>query len=354
MAFSQNPFSVASFGESYEQADVTITVTGFSATLAVADVTVTASATVVPDAVEATASINGNVSFITTALFSITGVQATGEVDTNSVVIADALVEVTDSLEATVTVDPNSVVTADANVVPTAVEATGEVNDALTITGTALFSIVGVEVEVATDDVIVNADALVVISDSFEATLSLNGNVTVTGTSLVVSDSVEATVSLEDVTVTAQAIFDIDGVEATTAFNGSGVEVKANADVSLAAVSFEATLTVSDQLTVSGSASVTLDDVSATISIGDLTIAIVSFDYEAVKENYNRLRTVYIKEITDNVTRTVYVNEIPSNVVYIEPQPSNERTVYVEQGQTRTVYIGPQPSESRTVYTRAA
>lgn len=352
MAFSQNPFSVASFGESYEQADVTITVTGFAATLAVADVDVAISAVVLPASVEATGSV-ADVSVTGTALFSITGVQGTGEVGTNSVVTADALAEITDSFEATVTVDPDSVVTAGATVIPTAVEATGSVND-VSVTGTALFSIVGVEAEVAVDDPTVIADALVAISDSFEATLSLNGNVTVTGTSLVVSDSVEATVSLEDVTVTAQAIFGIDGVEATTAFNGSGVEVKANADVSLAAVSFEATLTVSDQIDVSGSASVTLDDVSATISVGDLTIAIVSFDYEAVKENYNRLRTVYIKEITDNVTRTVYVNEIPSNVVYIEPQPSNERTVYVEQGQTRTVYIGPQPSESRTVYTRAA
>jgi hypothetical protein len=353
MAFSQNPFSVASFGESYEQADVTITVTGFAATLAVADVDVTISAVVLPASVEATGSV-ADVSVTGTALFSITGVQGTGEVGTNSVVTADALAEITDSFEATVTVDPDSVVTAGATVIPTAVEATGQINGALTITGTALFSIVGVEAEVAVDDPTVIADALVAISDSFEATLSLNGNVTVTGTSLVVSDSVEATVSLEDVTVTAQAIFGIDGVEATTAFNGSGVEVKANADVSLAAVSFEATLTVSDQIDILGSASVTLDNVSATISVGDLTIAIVSFDYEAVKENYNRLRTVYIKEITDNVTRTVYVNEIPSNVVYIEPQPSNERTVYVEQGQTRTVYIGPQPSESRTVYTRAA
>ncbi len=130
---------------------------------------------------------------------------------------------------------------------------------------------------------------------------------------------------------------------ATTAFNGSGVEVKANAYVSLAAVSFEATLTVSDQIDVSGSASVTLDDVSATISVGDLTIAIVSFDYEAVKENYNRLRTVYIKEITDNVTRTVYVLSLKHIVVYIEPQPSNERTVLLS---SRINFLGGNKIES--------
>ena len=32
MAFSQNPFSVASFGESYEQADLTVVLTGVQGT----------------------------------------------------------------------------------------------------------------------------------------------------------------------------------------------------------------------------------------------------------------------------------------------------------------------------------
>lgn len=360
MAFSQNPFSVASFGESYEQADVTITVTGFAATLSIADVTVTASATVVPTAVEATGSID-DVSVTGTALFSITGVQGTGEVDTNSVVIADALTVITDSFEATVTVDPNSVVTAGATVVPTAVEATGEINDALTITGTALFSIVGVEAEAITDDpavsgdeVTVDADALVVISDSFEATLSLNGNVTVTGTAVVVPDAVEATgVADDNVTITGTALFDIGGVEGTVQFNGDNVNVIANADVDLTGQSVLGTTTV-NTVTVTAGATVISSSVSATSNTNDVTVLTTRFDYAALKELYSRVRTAYIKELTDNTTRTVFVGEIADSVVYIEPQPSKARTVYVAEDESRTVYIEPQSSEYRTVYARAA
>ena len=56
-----------------------------------------------------------------------------------------------------------------------------------------------------------------------------------------------------------------------------------------------------------------------TFTVGDETVITVQFDYEAIKEDYSRLRTQYLREFTSN-TRTVYVQE----------QTSQNRTAYVQ------------------------
>ncbi len=204
------------------------------------------------------------------------------------------------------------------------------------------------------NEVTVDADALVVISHQFDATLSLIGNVTVTGTAVVVPDAVEATgIADNNVTVTGTALFDIGGVEGTVQFNGDNVNVIANADVDLTGQSVLGTTAV-NTVTVTAGATVVASSVSATSSTNDVTVLTTRFDYAALKELYSRVRTAYIKELTDNTTRTVFAGEVADSVVYIEPQKSESRTVYVSEDKSRTVYIEPQSSEYRTVYARAA
>ena len=83
MAYSQNPFSVASFGESYEQADASFAITGVQGTgvidsgIAVAILTVVDLATT---SVQATAATN-TVTVVAKAVVVPTGVSATGTAD---------------------------------------------------------------------------------------------------------------------------------------------------------------------------------------------------------------------------------------------------------------------------------
>lgn len=155
MAFSQNPFSVASFGESYEQADASVTLSGVSATGSTNDVTVIADALVVID-----------------------GVQATGAIDTNVVVAASCVV------------------------IPTSVAATASTNS-VTVTGTALFTIDSVDATGSVNDVTVSADANAILTnDGVSATITVNGSgITFSLDCAITADSVSATLTLGTITV---------------------------------------------------------------------------------------------------------------------------------------------------------
>jgi len=151
------------------------------------------------------------------------------------------------------------------------------------------------------------------------------------------------------------ASFGISGVSATLNFND--VEVSIDVDVSITGVqadwatgtltyitdvnlaitgqeiatsvgpfelSTEVNLTL-DSVSVTGSTGVTdfistnilpIDGTEFSALIGELTLNIVNFDYDAVKELYDR-------------QRTVYVDSQPDTIIYIEPQAS--RTVYIDQ-----------------------
>ena len=228
MAYSQNPFSVASFGESYEQADASFAITGVQGTgvidsgIAVAILTIVDLATT---SVQATASTN-TVTVVAKAVVVPTGVSATGTAD-------DGLTFITGT-GATPTI-------------PTPTAFTGSINGAgitlVTGTGTTIEP-VGFGLEIITDSILVDGDEVVIDAD--------------------------ANVDLTD-----------KGVQGTTALNGNNVVVVAKAVVLPGGV-------------------------QGTFTIGDETINAVQFDYEAIKDNYSRARTVYIGAASSR-TNTSYV-----------------------------------------------
>jgi len=116
MAFSQNPFSVASFGESYEQADLTVTLTG----------------------VQGTTTVNGDgVDARSIVTVPLTGVQADGSID--DVTVEAKAVFTLDSVSATGTIDSPTIVEGTGVVFTSAsVSATGSVNDDLNIIAKAV------------------------------------------------------------------------------------------------------------------------------------------------------------------------------------------------------------------------
>jgi len=171
MAFSQNPFSVASFGESYEQADLTVTLTG----------------------VQGTTTVNGDgVDARSIVTVPLTGVQADGSID--DVTVEAKAVFTLDSVSATGTIDSPTIVEGTGVVFTSAsVSATGSVNDDLNIIAKA-----------------------VVVPDGTQSTFTLANPTIVEGVGVTFTlDSVSSTINVNTVTVIAPADVPIVGVIGT-------------------------------------------------------------------------------------------------------------------------------------------
>ena len=80
MAYSTNPFSVATFGESYEQADIAVTLTGVVGTGAVGDPDISSRTTVIMTGVQANGAA-GSATAAAEAVVAPTGVAGTGAAD---------------------------------------------------------------------------------------------------------------------------------------------------------------------------------------------------------------------------------------------------------------------------------
>ena len=221
MAYSQNPFSVAAFGESYEQADIAVVLTGVAATGAIGT----------PD-ISSRTNIN------------LTGVQANGAA--GSITVAAA-----------------------ADVAPTGVAGTGAADDGLTF-------ILGV------------------------------------GTTPTITMATAFTASLGSITVdagfgpTIQPVgFGLEIITDSPLVTGDEVIVESDANISLAGKGVGGTV-LGNTVTLDCKAVVLPVGLQGTFTVGDETINAVQFDYESIKANYSRPRTVYIAAASSN-TNTSYV-----------------------------------------------
>ena len=220
MAYSQNPFSVAAFGESYEQATASFTLTGVAGT-----------------------GVIGTPDVSSRTNIDLTGVQ--GNIAAGNAVAAAGAVVVPSAVTAT---GAAGAITVDGGVgtTPTITMTTAFTASLGSITVDAGFGPtiqpVGFGLEIITDSLLVDGDEVVVESD---ANISLAGK----------------------------------GVNGTTALNTVTLDCKA------------VVLPVGLQ---------------GTFTVGDETIDAVQFDYESIKNDYSRARTVYIAAASSN-TNTSYV-----------------------------------------------
>jgi hypothetical protein len=292
MAFSQNPFSVATFGESYEQANIAVVLTGVAGTGAIdTGIDVRSIVTVTQEGVQADGAI-GAPTPQAEAVHTPSSVAATGIANT-----------VTATGGTGVVFTPNSV------------SATGVIDD-VTIVAKAITVLTGVEADIITDDPLVTGDEIVVDA---EATFAVTG---VAGTS-----------ATNNVTVLSEAVILPTGVEGdiiTDSIFVDGDEVVIDADANLTLDGVGGT-TALDTVTIDCQAVVLPVGLQGTFTVGDETVITVRFDYEAIKEDYSRLRTQYLREFTSN-SRTVYVQEQTSQnrTVYVQEQTSQNRTAYVQ------------------------
>lgn len=192
-----------------------------------------------------------------------------------------------DGVQGTCTTDSGVVIEADANHVVIGVTSAGAVGQVGTI-GKA-----------------------VVLPTGIEATGNI-GTTSLVGDALVVPTGVQSTGAIGTVTVLASAV---------TVLN---VSVEGVAQVGTASVIAKAVVAVtSNQVTGAiGSVNVFENElqvpvgVAATLVLGTPVVVNLSFDYDAVKDQYDRRRTIYIGPRSSSATRTIYV-PATNRVVYI-------------------------------------
>lgn len=268
MAYSTNPFSVATFGESYEQASLAVVLTG----------------------VAGTGVVNGaGLDISSRTNVDLTGLQGDGAIGAPTpqaeAVLTSASVAATGSTNTVTATGGTGVIIA-----VSSVAGTGATNT-VTVVAKAVIVPTGVEGDIITDDPLVTGDEIIIDA---EATFSVVG---VAGTS-----------ATNSVTVISQAVVVPTGVEGdiiTDSIFVEGDEVVIDADANVLLDSVAAT---------GGTNTVTLDckavviptGVQGTFTVGDETINAVQFDYEAIKTNYSRDRTAYIGEYS-TLGNTVYV-----------------------------------------------
>jgi hypothetical protein len=267
MAYSTNPFSVATFGESYEQASPTVLLTG----------------------VVGTGAIDSGIDVSSRTNVDLTGTQGDGAIGAPTpqaeAVLTSASVSATGTAN-TVTASGGTGVI----ITPTSVTATGSTNT-VTIVAKAVVVPTGVAGDIITDDPLVIGDELVVDADAN-----------------VVLASVAGTGAANTVTVLADSRISVAGVSGTIitdspVVEGDEVVIDADANVVLQGVS---ATTANNTVTLDCKAVVIPTGIQGTFTVGDETIDAVQFDYEAIKENYSRDRTAYI-DATSSLANTVYV-----------------------------------------------
>lgn len=132
------------------------------------------------------------------------------------------------------------------------------------------------------------------------------------GTTPTITMSTALTASLGGITVSAgfgptiQPVgFGLQIITDSLLVDGDEVIITSDADVSLDGKGVSGTGAV-DTVTLDCKAVVIPTGVQGTFTVGDETINAVQFDYESIKDDYSRQRTVYISAASSN-TNTSYV-----------------------------------------------
>lgn len=213
--------------------------------------------------------------------------------------------------------------------VPDGVQAVGTTDSGINITADANHTVVsivgyGLVGSIGPDQVIGDANVPVV---GVVCTGTVNDNVTFKLDYKAVVDSVQATGNISSPTVVAKALVGLSGV--------SGVGVVNTATIIAKAVTLLTGVEGTTQLGTPTQKTVNRVPVTGTEAVGEVgtsTVTVTIFDYNAVKDLYAAIRTVYVDRRSTSRDRTVLV-------------PVSNRTVLVEANQStnRVVYINAQP-----------
>jgi len=221
---------------------------------------------VVVPSVSATGAVNDSLTFVAEANLTLASVQATGVID-DLTFVAEANTT-SPSVQATATVDPDVVIEGDALHVITSVQgvtATGGVGDV--VAGADIDTLTGVEAtgQVATATTSGSANTT---PDSTQGT-GQTSTVTISGVANFALSGVEATTSVDTVDIALPRVVALDSVSTTASVDTATV----SADSNLASSSVSATATVDPDVVIEGDALhviTSVQGVSASGGIGDV------------------------------------------------------------------------------------
>lgn len=279
----------------------------------------------VPDGVEAIGTTDSGINITADAnhtVVSIIGYGLVGSIGPDQV-SGDANVPVV-GVVCTGTVNSNVTFKLDYKAVVGSVQATGNTS-APTVVAKARTSVSGVFGVGVANTATVVANAVTPVT-GVEGTLQL-GIITQKTVNRILVDGVETAGYVGTTVVVAKAVTDITGISAT----GICGIVNAKAYSLYIVSGLEASGSVGD-VAIRENARPTFDGVQAIGFVGTSTVTVTIFDYNAVKDLYAAIRTVYVDRRSTSRDRTVLV-------------PVSNRTVLVEASQStnRVVYINAQP-----------
>lgn len=143
-----------------------------------------------------------------------------------------------------------------------------------------------------------------------------------------IPDGLSTSSSVGSVVVSAEANVDVVGVSGNSAVGSVVIVAKAVTIVSgvSSSISLGSVVVLENEV-------VDVVGVDVSSGVGIVSVTTTSFDYEAVKELYSRLRLVYVD---GRHPRVVYTEQQP-RIVYVEKIDAQRRRVYVEKDH-RLVY----------------
>jgi hypothetical protein len=221
-----------------------------------------------------------------------------------------------DGVSASAVNDNNVVIIGDAVSVVVGVTSTGAVGG-VGVVGVAVTNVVGVE-------------ATAILGEASQRTVN---RVEITG--------FDSTGAIGSVVVVADANTVPDGVTSNALINN--VVIRAASNVIIAGV--VSNTTVNDNVTFKLDCEFDVNGVAGVGLIGILSITTTSFDYDAVRDLYDRTRTVFVERGTTSAERTVLIEAVPRQI-YVESEL--DRTVFVES-ESRFVYVESRPSREIVV-----
>ena len=139
---------------------------------------------------------------------------------------------------------------------------------------------------------------------------------------VVIPSSVSGTSAAGSLTITADASTTVTGVAATGSIGTTSVLLELNVPVTGVVGT-----TALGTATAAADADVSTTGVAGTSALGSLTIVTVQFNYEAVKENYARNRTDYVRQ-ESRVIKLGEIGGVASRVAYV--QEDNPRITYAQ------------------------
>ena len=165
-------------------------------------------------------------------------------------------------------------------------------------------------------------------SSAVSASFSINPFAELIGIANHTPTSIPATFNLDAVAFSVIATANFDASDIVAQLNVSSIDFDAEANITTSSVVTPSALAALES--ISGKANTELFSLSAEIFINTEQPTAVTFPYELYKDEFDRLRTIYIVDYGNGLGDTVFVRKQENTTVFIAPQ-DRRKTVFIDR-----------------------